>query len=203
MNIPVQPSGKKSLSLSVLLNISSALDKSDAANYEAIVELYNSEIKPRDIFEEQFAIDLAESVRIKHKLLCSKEHLTKTALYDALAEILRPLVDNPQEPSFPSSSESLARDFYLGDAKAIQRINDLLTKAGMTMNNVEALAYAKNLRAMEHFDLAIASAESRWIASKREFDRHRVARRLQELPPAEDADFEVVNRNNSRDTAYD
>lgn len=182
--IPDPPtSGNKPVTLCTLLNIAAALEKSDAITYEEILERYRSAIKPRDVFEEKWALDLTDSSWEKSKSLSRKEQLIKTEMYDALADVLRPFVDD-------FGSQKLVCRYYRGDAEAKQEVDDLLAKAGMTMKNVEARAYAKNLEAMVYFDQAIASAEARWNSTKRELDRHRDRSRNE--VPAEDADFEVI-----------
>jgi hypothetical protein len=188
--IPDQPtSGNKSVTLCTLLNIAADLEKSDAITYEEILERYKSAIKPTDVFKEKWTLDLTDSSWEKYKLLSRKEQLIKTEMYDALADVLRPFVDEGSL-SFLSGSQNLVCRYYRGDAEAKQYVDDLLAKTGMTMKSVEARAYAKNIEAMVYFDQAIASAEARWNSTKRELDRH--CDRSRNEIPAEDAYFEVI-----------
>jgi hypothetical protein len=71
----------------------------------------------------------------------------------------------------------------------------MLKKAGLTMDDVMAEAFAKEIDSFERFDRMLASAEARRNNALREIDRHRSALGAavrQVVDEVEDAEFRNV-----------
>jgi hypothetical protein len=75
----------------------------------------------------------------------------------------------------------------------------MLKKAGLTMDDVMAEAFAKEIDSFERFDRMLASAEARRNNALREIDRHRSALGVavrQVVDEVEDAEFRNVEPAN-------
>ena len=76
----------------------------------------------------------------------------------------------------------------------------MLKKAGLTMDDVMAEAFAKEIDSFERFDRMLASAEARRNNALREIDRHRAALGAavrQAIDEVEDAEFRDVETGRS------
>src|SRR5205807_330762 len=105
-----------------------------------------------------------------------------------LGQVLEPLIEWPLP-------QQLAAQWTLGEADARRRVDELMGKAGLTMEHVMAEAVVLRLDEVERLDRLIAAAESRRTALLREVERHRAVL-AQDLRRAadeiEEAQFEIV-----------
>jgi hypothetical protein len=90
---------------------------------------------------------------------------------------------------------TLSQAWAAGDDRARMKVEAILTKAGMTIEDVTAKTLERRLHTFERLDRMLASLEARRNNAFREIDRHRealdgvVRQSIQEI---EDADFRDV-----------
>ena len=96
-------------------------------------------------------------------------------------------------PQAGARSEKLAA----GDKSARQKVDSILTKAGLTIQEATAKTLDSKLDSFERLDRMLASAEARRNNALREIDRHRdtlggrVRRSIEEIEDAEFRDVET------------
>ena len=74
-----------------------------------------------------------------------------------------------------SGQGRFAEEWARGKASTRQEFSEILKKAGLTMDDAMAEAFAKEIDSFERFDRMLASAEARRNNALREIDRHRSA----------------------------
>jgi hypothetical protein len=142
--------------------------------------------RPTDAIEEflvRDVIDLTWEIfrlrRIKAGILRAS---TRAGVYTVLDRVGYPDLERSE----------LCDGWAAGDKNARREVSAILTKAGMTIDEVTAETFGHELDSLERIDRMLASAEARRNNALREIDRHRqslgtAARRS--INDIEDADF--------------
>ena len=74
-----------------------------------------------------------------------------------------------------SEGKELSENWAAGDKGARKKVDAILVKAGLTIDEVTAETVASELHSFERLDQILASAEARRNNALREIDRHREA----------------------------
>jgi hypothetical protein len=91
--------------------------------------------------------------------------------------------------------DTLSHGWLAGDKRARTKVEAILTKAGMTIDEVTAKTLQSNLNSFERLDRMLASLGARRNNALREIDRHRAALGgggRQSIEEIEDAEFRDV-----------
>ncbi len=164
------------------------LEGEDESAYDRLLAQVSDAVRPTDIIEEFWVRDVVDLVWEALRLRRLKAQLLNSSAAKGLDEILKPLVDWSQR-------KVLVEGWYGRDPDAVKKVDDLLQKAGLTMDAVMAHTLSQKLDDVERIDRMLASAEARRHLVLREVDRHRaaVAERLrvasEDIQDAEFADI--------------
>jgi hypothetical protein len=158
-------------------------------DYTTIAERIVIASTPRDAIEEfliRDVIDLTwEILRIRRV----KAGIMRASASDGVERVLAGVgLDYPE-------MVRLGKEWAAGDDRARKKVGAILTKAGMTIDEVTAKTLESNLDSFERLDRMLASVEARRNNALREVDRHRVALGgtvRQSIEEIEDADFRDV-----------
>ncbi len=161
------------------------LEGEDEAAYDELLSQVSGAIKPADILEKIWVrdyVDLAWEIlrlrRLKTQLLAVNKHRGLKEILDQLCgyELAERLVD----------------EWANGDGEAIAEVEEWLSDAGLSNEEVMAQTLSIEIEDIERIDRMIRNAEMRRNAALREVDGHRsaLARRLREVAGSvEDAEF--------------
>ncbi len=144
-----------------------------------------AEIKPRDLLEEDWVIDIADCTRSISRLRNVKEHLSNASMYLGLRRILAPLIG-------ATDALALASDWNESNVAAVKEVEEILASADLTMDVVIAETFALRLPEIERIERMIADAMANRSAILREIERHRaaLARQVrQTIDQVEDVEF--------------
>lgn len=142
------------------------LEGEDAAAYDKLLALITETLKPQDIFEEFWvrdALDLSWEVlrwrRVKSQLVKANLHRGMKGVLERLTGYL--------------NADALAGGWATGDEETVEQVNELLSQASLTMDEVIAETIAIKISDIERIDRLTMNAEVRRNAVLREVDRHR------------------------------
>jgi hypothetical protein len=145
--------------------------------------------KPRDAIEEFLVRDVVdltwEILRLRRVKAGMLRASMGVGVERALARVGRPHLEGDQ----------LGKSWAAGDDSARKKVDAILNKAGLTIDEAIAIALESKLDSFERLDRLLASAEARRNNALREVDRHRdalgggVRRSIGEI---EDAEFQDV-----------
>jgi hypothetical protein len=164
------------------------LEGEDTAAYDDPLVRISGAVKPADIFEEIWVRDIVDLVWEALRLRRLKANLMTTVAHKGLREILEQLMDW-------DDAQDLTDAWAARERAAIERVDELLASAGLTMDAVMARTLSLKLNDIERIDRMIATAEGRRNAILRELDRHRTTwgqnlrRTVQGI---EEADIKVI-----------
>jgi hypothetical protein len=179
----------------------------DPAAYGDLLARVSGHLKPSDIFEEIWMREITDLIWENLRWRRQLTSFIKTAVAQRLEKIPQPLVSKPasRKGSFlarmHAAEEALdaapnpVRTWTAADPAAKQRVDELLTSAGLTMDDLTAQAVAQELDKIESFNRLIASAEWRRNTLLREIERRRAsfAQKLRnEVHKIEDAEFKTI-----------
>jgi hypothetical protein len=142
------------------------LEGEDTAAYDELLVRISGAVKPADIFEEIWVRDIVDLVWEAFRLRRLKANLMTTVAHKGLGGILGPLMDW-------DDAHDLTEAWARRERTAIERVDELLASAGLTMDAVMAQTLSLKLDDIERIDRMIATAEGRRNAILREVDRHR------------------------------
>jgi hypothetical protein len=160
------------------------LEGEDTAAYDDLLVRISGAVNPADIFEEIWVRDIVDLVWEAFRLRRLKANLMTAVAHKGLREILEPLMDWDE-------ARDLTEAWAARERAAIERVDELLASAGLTMDAVMARTLSLKLNDIERIDRMIATAEGRRNAILRELDRHRTTwgqnlrRTVQEIEEAE------------------
>jgi hypothetical protein len=123
-------------------------------------------VNPADILEDIWVRDIVDLVWEAWRLRRLKAALMATNAHEGLSAALDPLMDWEEK-------EALVGDWTAREPEAINRVDEILESAGLTMDSVMAQSLAIKLDDIERIDRMTALAEARRNAILREIDRHR------------------------------
>ena len=145
--------------------------------------------QPRDAIEEFLVRDVVDLTWEIFRLRRMKAGLLRASLGTGVRAVLGS-VGYP----YPQAG-ALSEKFAAGDESARQKVDSILTEAGLTIQEATAKTLDSKLDSFERLDRMLASAEARRNNALREIDRHRdalgsgVRRSIEEI---EDGDFRDV-----------
>jgi hypothetical protein len=137
--------------------------------YDQFLLRISATVQPTDILEEIWVRNYLDLFWEASRLRRLKTSLMTSSAYKALEQLLRPLIGSRTDPL---SFGHLVDGWAAHDASAIERVDEILTSANMTMNDVMA---PDLVRRTQRIDRMIAVSEVRRSAILREIDRHREA----------------------------
>ena len=179
----------------------------DASAYEALLTRVSADVKPKDTIEKFWVRDIVDLTWDVFRLRKIKAGLASQHFLDVLSNRLHGLVYDC--PGYPSSTEGLnIQEFEKSlcytlpyqwlnkEPDVVAWMSELETDKNISMNEVTASAFVRNLDRIERVDRLLAAAESRRNAAFREIERRReivFARSLRgAVQQAEDAEFTIV-----------
>jgi hypothetical protein len=139
-----------------------------------------------DLYRERFEEDLTEILNDNlpedhaedPERLARDCALDETTAVDKVNKILSSIdleLDKLLDGARASKAEELVKEYARRDSGAVALIDDLLAKAGETIDALIARPVQQRLEYIERIDRLISVAEARRNASLREIDRRRVA----------------------------
>jgi hypothetical protein len=187
MTIAVSKPVAEALNCGDLLGPPPIISGEDPKEYAELLERIHDDVKPRDFIEAAFVRDIADHIWEIRRLRRLKAQLLQVAAPEGLKGVLRNLVDFPL-------SDDLAMKWGQRDHHAIEKVDKLLAKAGLTMDGVMAETLAVKLDAFDRIERLIGTAEKRYAAALHEIERHRetLADAVRATKEAVDAEFEDV-----------
>jgi hypothetical protein len=147
------------------------------------------EIKPQCFLEDEWTLDIFDFTWTCWRLRHLKVALLNAAAYRGLEKLLVPLIG-------PNDAGTLAKNWNLCDQAAVEKVNELLASANLSMEAVMAETLSLRLLEVERIDRMIADALAGRAATFREIERHRtaLARQLrQAIGKVEDAEFKEIS----------
>ena len=90
-------------------------------------------------------------------------------------EIISKIEDADRDYKKSADADRYAQDWARGIVSVRREFEGTLKRAGLTIEDVMAEAFAKGIDTLERFDRMLASAEARRNNALREIDRHRSA----------------------------
>jgi hypothetical protein len=145
---------------------------------------------PRDAVEEFLTRDVIDLTWDILRLRRMKAGLLRAAAGRGVRRILSTI-----GYSDFSGKGRFAEEWASGKANTRREFSEMLKKAGLTIDDVMAEAFAQEVDSLERFDRMLASAEARRNNALREIDRHRSALGAavrQVIDDVEDAEFRDV-----------
>lgn len=151
------------------------IEGEDPVTYDELLAEISALIQPTDILEQIWVRNVVDLSWEERRLRRLQARLMTSSASKGLREILRSLPGlNP--------IDDLAARWAERDASAIEQVNQLLTSAGLTMDDVMAQTFSLLADELERIDRMIARKE--WARNDilREMNRRRAT--LRELPRA-------------------
>jgi len=161
------------------------------ADYAGVAVRIVSTAKPRDAIEEFLVRDVVDLTWEILRLRRTKTGILKASMGAGVRQVLAGLGHDYLE------SGELGESWAAGDTYARDKVDAVLKKAGLTINEVAAQTLDSKLDSFERLDRLLARAEARRNNALREIDRHRdalgggVRRSIEELEDGEFRDAET------------
>jgi hypothetical protein len=165
------------------------------ADYVGVAARIISVAQPRDAIAEFLTRDVIELTWDILRLRRMKAGLLRAAAGKGVRRVLSTILDVDDTYDQARKADHFAQEWASGRAGARREFTGMLKKAGLTMDDVMAEAFAKEIDSFERFDRMLASAEARRNNALREIDRHRSALGAavrQVVDEVEDAEFRNV-----------
>jgi hypothetical protein len=157
-----------------------------SAGYDELLARICETLQPSDVLEQIWMRDIVDLTWEVFRLRRLKASLMSAAAHEGMAEVLRPLVDCP---------EQLAKGWARRSERTLRNVEAALAKAGSSMEAVTARTFSARIGDFERIERMLAAAEGRRNTALRELDRHRLnfALRLRRIvQAAEDSEFAAV-----------
>jgi len=163
------------------------IDGEDGTNYDVILERISADVAPTDFVEEIWVRNVVDLVWESVRLRRLKSHLLHAAAHEGLTRVLTPMLGW-------ASADHLSRRWASGDEEAVTEVEQLLGRAGLTIDTVMAQTLAARIDDAERIDRMVIIAEARRDAVLREIRSRRAAfgQALRRAGQAIDAEFEDV-----------
>jgi hypothetical protein len=177
---PTSPAAPTRPPCRALLGPRPLIDGEDGTNYDVILERISADVAPADFVEEIWVRNVVDLVWESVRLRRLKSQLLHAAAHEGLERLL------------PASE--LTRKWAWGDEKAMGKVERLLGRAGLTIDDVMAETLAARIDDVERIDRMVIIAEARRDAVLREIRARRLAfgQTLRRAGEAIDAEFEDV-----------
>ena len=138
------------------------------ADYATIAARIVSASGPRDAIEEFLIRDVVDLTWEILRLRRAKVGILKSSMGDGVRKILLSV-------NHAFDVHTLSEGWATGDDRARIKLDAILTRAGLTIDEVTARTLESKLDSFERLDRMLASAEARRNNALREIDRHREA----------------------------
>ena len=163
----------------------------DFLKYDQLLQGIADHVQPADIFERIWTRELADLIWEKFRWRGLMVNLIIATEQEALQCVLRPLFGGFRL----DQADALAWRYRMKEPGAVEEVQRLLEKAGLTWDAVKAEALSLRIDDVERFNHMIVSAEKRRDATLQEIERRR-ATFGQKLPRAvkqvEGADYRLL-----------
>ena len=160
-------------------------------DYTAIAVRIVHASAPRDAIEEFLIRDMIDLTWEILRIRRVKAGILRASVGDGVSKVLAG-VGHPYH-----ERDMLSHGWAAGDERARTKVEAILTKAGITIDEVMAKTLESKLDSYERLDRMLASLEARRNNALREIDRHRdalgggVRRSIEEIEDAEFRDIET------------
>src|SRR5262245_53196208 len=145
-----------------------------AAEFDALRDAFEQEIKPRGIIEQMYVHDICSIVWEILRLRRCKVVIINSAFRSALEHLLGQLLEQPDQDDYDEvdevdeideivevdEAEALARAWFT-DQKAKKRVSQILSRFNLDESAIEAEAIRKSSADLEPLDRMLSSLESR------------------------------------------
>jgi hypothetical protein len=165
------------------------------ADYVNLIARVVAVARPRDAIEEFLTRDVIDLTWDIFRLRRMKAGLLRASAGKGVRRILSTIEDVNDTYDQAREADHFVQEWASGRASVRREFAGMLKKAGLTMDDVMAEAFAKEIDSFERFDRMLASAEARRNNALREIDRHRTALGAavrQVVDEVEDAEFRNV-----------
>jgi hypothetical protein len=159
------------------------------ADYATIAVRIVNASGPQDAIEEFLIRDVVDLIWEVLRLRRIKAGILKSSMDQGVKRVLtgigHPYIER----------DGLSESWAAGDDRARKKVDAILAKAGMTVDEVTAQTLDSKLDSFERLDRMLASVEARRNNALREIDRHRAALGgavRQSIEEIEDAEFRDV-----------
>jgi len=166
------------------------------ADYLSVAQRIVAVAQPKDAIEEFLTRDVVDLTWEVFRLRRMKAALLRASASEGVSRILS-TTGNDQDSFDVLEGPDFAQKWASGDASARVEFTKILKKAELTMDEVMAETFAKEIDFLERLDRMLASAEARRNNALREVDRHRealgaaVRRAIDEVQDVEYRDVET------------
>lgn len=178
----------------------------ELAGYEELLARISAHVQPSDPIEDLYTRDIVDLTFELLRYRRYKARILEGAVPRALEDKLAPFVngrhrfgslanyasDGAREPT---PAMELVNEWMRHESKAIERVNEILKLAKLTIEDIRAHAFFLELGTIERIDRLIAGVEARRNGVMREIERYRalLAHAVKAATDeAEEAEFEVV-----------
>jgi hypothetical protein len=139
------------------------------ADYAAIAGRIVGTSRPRDAIEEFLIRDVIDLTWEVLRLRRIKAGILRSSMDAGVNGVL-------EAAGYPySERDTLSQNWVAGDMSARKKVEAILAKAGLTIDEVTAKTLESEIDVFERVDRMLASAEARRNNALREIDRHREA----------------------------
>ena len=156
----------------------------DSKAYGELLMQVSSYVKPADIVEDFWVRDVVDHTWNILRYRRNKKGLLEAAKPKALEEILTPFMDDPSRfgamrrynidgHQEPTPAMELVNKWIRRNPKALKEVDEILASGNLTMQDVEARAFAIEIDKIQQIDHLTANAEARRNAVLREIDHRR------------------------------
>jgi hypothetical protein len=159
------------------------------ADYAQVAARIVDALRPRDAIEEFLIRDVVDLTWEVQRLRRIKTGILRASMSAGVQRVLAGVGH-----SYPER-DTLGEKWAGGDEGARNKVNAILAKAGLTIDEATAKTFESKIDVVERVDRMLASAEARRNNALREIDRHRDAagtavRRV--IDEVEDAEFHDI-----------
>jgi len=155
------------------------LQGEDPKKYVELHDRIALTLKSNDVFEEFWIDDLTDQVWESARYRSMAVALLQATMQRALQRVLAPMVDTVEGEELilqsmrQLQSEKFARGYFGREAMAMEQVDELLKRAGLNFQAVQAEAMAMRGAEFQRINQLLAKAEVRRAATLRAIDRHR------------------------------
>jgi hypothetical protein len=174
----------------------------DASAYEALLGRVSADVKPTDILEKIWVRDVVDRTWEILRLRRIKTGFASRTMAQTLSKFIHGFVhEHPQFPENASTARSdgfrdlLAQRWVMRDPGVVGWVNELEANGYISINEVMASVFERELSRIERVDRLITVAEDRRNSVLREIERRRAmfAQSLRSgIQKVEDAEFKVI-----------
>jgi hypothetical protein len=161
------------------------------AEYATLAARIVAAAQPRDVIEELLTRDVVDLTWEIFRLRRAKTGILKASMSAGLDGVLRSL------GHWELAGQHLSQEWAAGYLQARKKVDGILRKAGLTIEDVTARTLDSKIENFERLDRMLGSAEARRNNALREIERHREAlgaamrKAIDEVQDAEFRDVET------------